>query len=80
MALSEKALSILTFAAYHRLSSGLVVRDVVLEDGAGHKADADGVAEMTDAGLLQVDGTRGTLTDDGEAMLDKVVEAIKGAA
>jgi coproporphyrinogen III oxidase-like Fe-S oxidoreductase len=78
MALSEKALSILTFAAYHRLASGMIVRDVVLEDGAGHKADADGVAEMEQAGLLEVNGTRGTLTDQGEAMLGKVVEAIKG--
>jgi hypothetical protein len=79
MSLSPKALSILTFAAYHQLASGMVVRDVVLEDGAGHKADADGVAEMKEVGLLEVDGKRGTLTDDGEAMLTKVVEAIKGA-
>ncbi|HEV7418128.1 hypothetical protein [Tianweitania sediminis] len=78
MALSEKALSILTFAAYHRLASGMIVRDVVLEDGAGHKADADGVAEMKEAGLLEVNDTRGTLTDQGEAMLSKVVEAIRG--
>lgn len=79
MALSEKALSILTFAAYHRLASGMVVRDVVLEDGAGHKADADGVAEMQDAGLLEVNGTRGTLTDAGETRLGKVVDAIKNS-
>ena len=80
MALSEKALSILVFAAYHQLASGMMVRDVVLEDGAGHKADADGVSEMKQAGLLEVDGARGTLTDEGEAMLAKVIEALKGVA
>lgn len=78
MALSDKALSILTFAAYHQLSSGMIVRDVVLEDGAGHKAEPDGVAELTEAGMIEVEGPRGTLTDDGEAMLAKVVAAIKG--
>jgi hypothetical protein len=78
MALSDKALSILTFAAYHQLSSGMVVRDVVLEDGAGHKAEPEGVSELKEAGMLEVDGARGTLTDEGEALLVKVVQAIKG--
>jgi hypothetical protein len=80
MALSEKALSILAFAAYHQLSSGMVVRDVVLEDGAGHKAEPEGVDELTQAGMLEVDGARGTLTDKGEEMLAKVVQAIKGVS
>ena len=77
MAFSDKALSILTFAAYHQLSSGMIVRDVVLEDGSGHKAEPEGVEELTQAGLLEVDGPRGILTDEGEAMLEKVVAAVK---
>lgn len=79
MALSDKALSILTFAAYHQLSSGMIVRDVVLEDDAGHKAEPEGVKELSDAGLLEANGKRGTLTDEGETMLEKVIAAIKGA-
>ncbi|MBS9721255.1 hypothetical protein JYU29_11205 [Tianweitania sp. BSSL-BM11] len=80
MALSNKALSILTFAAYHQLSSGMIVRDVVLEDGSGHKAEPEGVTELTEAGMLDVDGPRGVLTDEGEKLLEKVVNAIKGVA
>lgn len=77
MPLSDKARSILTFAAYHQLASGEIVRDVVLEDGNGHRADPDGVTEMQDAGLLTVEGARGRLTDEGEAMLERTVESLR---
>lgn len=77
MPLSDKARSILTFAAYHQLASGEIVRDVVLEDGNGHRADPDGVKEMQDAGLLTVEGARGRLTDEGKAMLEKTVESLR---
>jgi hypothetical protein len=78
MPLTDKARSILTFAAYHQLASGEIVRDVVLEDGAGHRADPDGVEEMVQAGFLTVENGRGRLTDEGEAMLEKTVEALRG--
>ena len=80
MALSDKALSILTFAAYHRLASGESVREVVLEDGHGHKADPDGLDEAVGAGLVEIDGRFGRLTDAGLARLDAMLEAIRGAA
>jgi hypothetical protein len=37
--LSDKALSIFAFAAYHRLVSGEKVTSVIRRDGAGHEAD-----------------------------------------
>lgn len=77
MDLSDKARSILVFAAYHQLSSGEAVRNVVLEDGAGHKADPEGVEELKGAGLLKIDGGRGRLTDEGEALLGTVIKAIR---
>jgi hypothetical protein len=78
--LSDKALSILTFVAYHALASGEKVRDVVLDDGKGHKADAGGVEEMTAAGFIEVEGARGRLTEAGERKLAAVLDSLRGAA
>jgi hypothetical protein len=78
--LSDHALSILTFAAYHSLVSGESVTRVVLDDGKGHHADPEGVKEMESAGLLEPEGERGTLTDEGARKLGKVIEAIRGVA
>lgn len=78
--LSDHALSILTFAAYHALVSGEVVTRVVLDDGKGHKADSAGVEEMEQAGLLEPEGERGTLTEAGSQRLGKVIDAIRAGA
>ena len=77
MQLSDQALSILAFAAYHQLESGDVVSEVVLNDGQGHKASAEGVAELVEAGLLETNGDRGTFTEAGAGKLADVVAAIK---
>lgn len=77
--LSDKALSIIAFAAYHALASGEKVRDVVIDDGKGHKADADGVEEMTAAGLIEVAGDRGRLTEAGERRLAAVLDSMRDA-
>ncbi len=73
----DKALSILTFAAYHSLTSGNPVREVVLEDGSGHRADPEGVSELEQAGFLEPQGQRGRLTDAGEAALARLLEHIR---
>jgi hypothetical protein len=77
MQLSDQALSILAFAAYHQLESGDVVSEVVVDDGQGHKASAKGVEELQQAGLLTVDGSRGTFTEQGASRLQSVVQAIR---
>ena len=79
MSITEKGLSILVFAAYHQLASGEVVRDVVLDDGSGHRADPDGVSELVNAEMIEVDDDRGRLTDRGLAALDRLIDAIRGA-
>lgn len=77
--LSDKALSIFTFAAYHSLVSGEQVTRVVLEDGSGHKADSEGVAELETGGYLTPEGDRGAFTDKGSAVLGRVLDALRGA-
>ncbi|QQR38228.1 hypothetical protein [Devosia rhizoryzae] len=77
MQLSDQALSILAFAAYHQLESGDAVSEVALDDGQGHKASAKGVEELQEAGLLTVNGSRGTFTDEGAAKLKAVVDSLR---
>lgn len=79
MSMSDDALSILAFAAYHQLESGNVVSEIILDDGKGHKGSEKGVEELTSAGLLEADGSRGRLTEQGEAQLQRIVEAIRSA-
>lgn len=77
--ISDKGLSILTFAAYHALSSGETVGQVVIDDGNGHVADPDGLSELSDADLIEVDGARARFTSAGEARLVAVIAAIRTA-
>ncbi|KHJ55056.1 hypothetical protein LA66_11015 [Aureimonas altamirensis] len=79
MSITDKGLSILVFAAYHQLASGEAVRDVVLSDGSGHRADPDGVSELVNAEMIEVDEGRGRLTDRGLAALDRLIDAIRAA-
>lgn len=50
--LSDKALSVFVFAAYHELVSGQEVVSVTRRDGAGHQADPDGTAELEHRQLI----------------------------
>ena len=75
--LSDKATAVFAFAAYHQLSSGEAVIDVVLKDGAGHSAAA--IEELEAAGLATKDGDRAAFTDAGKAKLEAVVAALRGA-
>ena len=77
--LSDKAFSILTFAAYHSLVSGDVVSKVTLDDGKGHVADAEGVEELVADGLFEAEGERGQFTPEGAARLAGVIAAIRDA-
>ncbi|MEA1834645.1 hypothetical protein U8607_21360 [Methylobacterium durans] len=77
--LSDKALSIFTFAAYHRFLSGERVAAVVRRDGHGHEADPDGVAELEQRGLLTASETRLSLGEEAEAFVETVVDAIRRA-
>ena len=75
--LSDKGLSIFVFAAYHQLTSGETVSEVVLRDGAGHAANPQGVREVEAMGLARVDHDRAILSDAGVAYLGQVVDAVR---
>lgn len=78
--LSDKAIAVFAFAAYHQLSSGEPVIDVVLEDGAGHKADPEAIDELEAAGLAKREGNRAAFTDEGREKLGSVISGMRGAA
>ena len=78
--LSDKALSIFAFAAYHRLLSGERVASVIRKDGAGHEADPDGVAELESRGLAKADETRIELGEAAQAFTERLVEALRREA
>ncbi|RYE78863.1 MAG: hypothetical protein EOP19_20940 [Hyphomicrobiales bacterium] len=77
--ISDKGLSILTFAAYHALSSGETVGQVVIDDGNGHVADPDGLTELSDADHRRDDRREPRFTSAGEARLAAVIAAIRAA-
>jgi hypothetical protein len=79
MQLTDDARSILVFAAYHELLSGEPVKEVVLDDGAGHKASTKGRAELEQADLIRIEGDRAHLTDEGEQALASLLNAIREA-
>jgi hypothetical protein len=77
--LSDDALAVFAFAAYHQLSSGQVVRSVARRDGVGHKASDAAVAELTESGLAQAAEDEIRFTKQGEDMLQSVIERIKSS-
>ena len=77
--LSDKAVAVFAFAAYHQLSSGEAVVDVVLRDGAGHSADPAAIEELESRNLARAEADRAAFTDDGKALLAKAVEALRNA-
>lgn len=76
--LSDEALAVFAFAAYHQLSSGQMVRSVVQKDGAGHKASDAAVEELTGRGLIEADGAEIRFTPQGEEALQGVISGIRG--
>lgn len=77
--LSDKAIAVFAFAAYHQLSSGEPVVDVVLKDGAGHAANPQAIQELEAADLAKKDGERAAFTEAGKARLAAVIAAMRGA-
>ncbi|WP_243371256.1 hypothetical protein [Microvirga solisilvae] len=76
--LSDEALAVFAFAAYHRLSSGQTVRSVIQRDGMGHKASDAAVSELTGRGFVEADGEEIRFTGEGERALHSVVSRLRG--
>ncbi|AWN49039.1 hypothetical protein DK419_23975 [Methylobacterium terrae] len=77
--LSDRALSIFAFAAYHHLISGQPISSVVRRDGSGHHADPQGAAEVEERGLATLSDDEITFTETGIAFVETTVAAIRGA-
>lgn len=75
--LSDKAVAVFAFAAYHQLESGQKVSSVVQRDGAGHKADEQAIAELQARGLVKADGQSIQFTPQGETALDTVIQGLQ---
>jgi superfamily II helicase len=76
--LSDEALAVFAFAAYHQLSSGQMVRSVVQKDGAGHRASDKAVEELKGSGFIEADGTEIRFTPRGEEALQGVISGLRG--
>lgn len=77
--LSDEALAVFAFAAYHQLSSGQMVRSVVQKDGAGHKASDKAVDELRGRDLIEADGEAIRFTQRGEEALQAFISGIRGS-
>lgn len=77
--LSDKALAVFAFAAYHQLESGQAVTSIVRDDGRGHKADDGAIGELQSADLVETETNAVTFTSAGLGMLARVVEGMRGA-
>ncbi len=77
LGLSDKALAVFAFAAYHQLESGQAVSSVVRRDGAGHQADAAAVAELESRGLATADSSAITFTPQGVDALQTVIQGLR---
>ena len=77
--LSDGAVAVLAFAAYHQLGSGQPVKSVIREDGKGHKADDAAVSELESRSLLEVRGNDLCFTPQGLEVLSAAIEGLKAA-
>jgi chromosome segregation and condensation protein ScpB len=75
---SDKALSVLVFAAYHQLASGERVTEVVHHDNAGHSADQQGVEELRAAGLVRFDGRMLYLEPQAQNIVETLIARLRG--
>ena len=75
--LSDEALAVFAFAAYHELSSCQRVSSVVQKDDAGHRASNAAVDELDGRGLIKADGREIVFTPAGEEALQGIIAAIR---
>ena len=77
--ISDRGLAVFAFAIYHQLESGNRVTQVVMDDGAGHQADGEGVDQLRRLGLVGVESGRVRFTETGDAMIGRLIEGLRTA-
>lgn len=78
--LSDRAVAVFAFAAYHQLSTGQKVSGVTLSDGKGHGLDPDAVEELAGRGLVTVNEREVVLGDQANGILAEIIDRIRSAA
>jgi hypothetical protein len=78
--LSDAALAVFAFAAYHELESGQVVKSVIRSDNAGHKADEAAISELKEHGFVEADEAQIRFTKEGERIKQAVIDGLRSAA
>ncbi len=78
--LSDKAISVFAFAAYHQLESGLPVTKVIRSDGAGHRADEDAVRELVEREFVTENGNDLVFSHKALGMLGRIIDGLRSAA
>ncbi|MBV9076676.1 MAG: hypothetical protein JO048_04230 [Methylobacteriaceae bacterium] len=78
--LSDKAVAVFAFAAYHQLTSGQPVKSVIREDGKGHRADDEAIGELESRHLITIEGNDIAFSQDGLSVLASAIDGLKGAA
>lgn len=76
--LSDKALAVFAFAAYHQLETGDAIASVVTSDGAGHYVAPEAVAELEAKDLGQLSEERFVFSVAGQLMLSQIIDRIRG--
>ena len=77
--LTDKALAVFAFAAFHQLESGEAITAVVAHDAAGHRADPDAVAELESNDLGKLSGESFVFNAAGQLILSQVIDRIRGS-
>ena len=78
--LSDRALAVFAFAAYHELESGQPVKKVIRQDGKGHQADEEAVKELEAGGFVSVDGNDIAFSESGLTVLKSSIDGLKSSA
>ena len=78
--LSDKALAVFAFAAYHQLESGQPVTSVIRSDRAGHKADEEAVSDLVERKLIASDGNDLVFSQEGLNTLARIIDGLRTAA
>lgn len=78
--LSDKALAVFAFAAYHQLESGQPVTKVIRQDGKGHKADDEAVSELESGGFAKSEGNDISFSEAGLKVLAASIDGLKASA
>jgi hypothetical protein len=77
--LSDKALAIFAFAAFHQLDSGDAITSVIANDDEGHRADPEALAELEAKELGELSGKRFDFNVAGQLMLSQIIDRIRGS-